>query len=78
MIVEEIILGLVSIGFGGGTLYYAKVKNVSDVVKSFFSVWWIRSERVNRAISGILGFLALCSGLVILVAGIVGWDIWPR
>ena len=38
MIVEEIVLGLVCVAWGGGMLYYAKSNNVSDVVKPFFSI----------------------------------------
>jgi hypothetical protein len=78
MIVEEIILGLVSLALGSGMLYYAKARYVPDVVKAFFSTWGIKSERLNRAISAVLGFCSLVSGVVFLVAGIVGWEIWPR
>jgi hypothetical protein len=74
---KEIILGLVSIGMGGGMFYRATSSRVSDGMKAFFSAWWIKSERVNKVISGVLGFFSLVNGVVYFVAGIIGRDIWP-
>lgn len=68
MLGSEIILGLASIAVGGGMLYLARARRVPDFVKLFIVTGWP---------GVILGFCTLLSGVVLVVAGIVGWDIWP-
>lgn len=67
MISKEIIIGLAAIAWGSAELYYFKTKNMPDILKGFFSSSWI---------GAVLGVCVVVSGIVHLVAGIVGWEIW--
>ena len=77
MIGKQIIFGIVAVCYGGGILYYAQAKHIPPLVKPFVSTWWIKSDKVNRAICAVLGFGTFIVGIVNIVAGLIGWNIFP-
>ncbi|MBV9217183.1 MAG: hypothetical protein JO053_13520 [Acidobacteria bacterium] len=77
MIGKEIILGLATLGWGAGMLHFAQAERIPALIQPFVRTWWLKSERTNSIICAILGFVVFISGVVFVIAGIVGWDIWP-
>jgi hypothetical protein len=72
MIVGEILFGLVSVALGGGLLYSARAKNLPLFVKLFVLASWIKSDAVKRAMCAVMGFGAIISGIVFILAGLTG------
>ena len=73
----KILIGVYAIIWGGGLLYYSRAKHIPSIVKPLMRTWWIKSEATNRKLSAILGAFSIVSGLIFIIAGIMGWDIWP-
>jgi hypothetical protein len=76
MMIRELVIGVIAIAWGGGMLYYARADRIPTLVKPFVRASW-GSERTNRILCGILGAGTVASGVVVVVAAIIGWDVLP-
>jgi hypothetical protein len=74
--IRQLLIGLIAIAWGGGMLYYARAKDIPMLVKPFVRAAW-GSERTNRILCAILGAGTVVSGVVFVLAALIGWDVLP-
>ena len=77
MILSHFVLGLISVLWGAGMVYWAKAEKVPWIVKPFMFADWIKSERINRFIATVMGYASIISGLLFLLGGLFGRKVWP-